>query len=80
MKKLKKISLGDLAMQALTAAVAKVVEAHRRTGQPLAVWRDGKVVWIPAAKLARRRNQPPQRAIRPSQKLASGHRRNPPIR
>lgn len=35
-------------MQALAEAVAKVVEDHRRRAKPLAVWRDGKAVWIPA--------------------------------
>jgi hypothetical protein len=28
--------------------VAKVVEDHRRRGKPLAVWRNGKAVWISA--------------------------------
>ena len=39
-------------MQALTEAVAKVVEDHRRRGKPLAVWRDGKAVWISAEEAA----------------------------
>ncbi len=37
-------------MRALTEAVAEVVEDHRRRGRPLAVWRDGKAVWIPATE------------------------------
>lgn len=37
-------------MQALAAAVAKVVDDHRRRSRPLAVWRDGKAVWIPATQ------------------------------
>lgn len=39
----------DLAQKALAAmrnAVAKVIEEHRRNNLPLAIWRDGKVVWI----------------------------------
>lgn len=48
MKKPKKSSLTEQAIQALTDAVAKVVEDHRRRGKPLAVWRDGKAVWISA--------------------------------
>jgi hypothetical protein len=47
MKKLTETSLTQKAMQALTNAVAKVVEDHRRQARPLAVWRDGKAVWIP---------------------------------
>jgi len=49
MKKSSKPSLTQQAMQALADAVAKVVEDHRRRAKPLAVWRNGKAVWIPAA-------------------------------
>ncbi len=31
---------------AMNAAVREVVLRHRQLGLPLAVWRDGKVVWI----------------------------------
>jgi hypothetical protein len=48
MKKPNAPSLTQQAMQALTDAVAKVVADHRQRGRPLAVWRDGKAVWIPA--------------------------------
>jgi hypothetical protein len=48
MKKRRKLSMSEMALQALREAVAKVVEDHRRRGVPLAVWRDGKAVWIPA--------------------------------
>lgn len=50
MKKGTKTSLTQQAIRALTDAVAKVVEDHRRHGRPLAVWRDGKAVWIPATE------------------------------
>jgi hypothetical protein len=50
MKKSNKLSLTQQAMQALADAVAKVVEDHRRRARPLAVWRDGKAVWIPATE------------------------------
>jgi len=50
MKKSSKPTLTQLAMQALADAVAKVVEDHRRRARPLAVWRDGKAVWIPATE------------------------------
>ena len=52
MKKSSKPSLTQQAMKALTDAVAKVVEDHRRRAKPLAVWRDGKAVWIPATEAA----------------------------
>ncbi len=45
-------------MQALTEAVAKAVEEHRRRGIPLAVWRDGKAVSIPAAEAGALRETP----------------------
>jgi len=43
------LSLTQKAMQALTEAVAKVVEDHRKRGIPLAIWRNGRAVSIPAA-------------------------------
>ncbi len=39
------------AEQALKKAVRKVVIEHKQTGDPLVVWRDGKVVHIPASRL-----------------------------
>lgn len=50
MKKSSKSSLTQMAMQALADAVAKVVEDHRRRAKPLAVWRDGKAIWISATE------------------------------
>ncbi len=52
MKKNLKSSLTGKALAALTHAVAKAVEEHRRRGIPLAIWRDGKAVSIPAAETA----------------------------
>lgn len=51
MKKLMESSLTQQAMRALTDAVAKVVEDRRRRAKPLAVWRNGKAVWVPATEL-----------------------------
>ena|SRR2546421_2405524 len=48
MKKRTESSLTQEAMQALSDAVAKVVEDHRKRGRPLAVWREGKAVWVPS--------------------------------
>jgi len=58
MKKRTKLSLTQKTMQALAHAVAKVVEDHRRRAKPLAVWRDGKAVWISATEAALLRERP----------------------
>jgi len=47
----KNMSLGDMADEALRKAVAGVVEKHRKSGEPLAIWRDGKVVRVSADQL-----------------------------
>lgn len=47
----KKFSLQDKAFLALKEAVREVIERHRQTGRPLAVWQNGKVVWLPASQL-----------------------------
>ena len=39
------------AEQAMREAVYKVVKEHRKTGVPLAVWKNGKVVRVPAKKI-----------------------------
>ncbi|MBI1976060.1 MAG: hypothetical protein HYS56_00955 [Candidatus Omnitrophica bacterium] len=39
------------AEQALKKAVRKVIIEHKQTGDPLVVWRDGKIVHIPASRL-----------------------------
>jgi hypothetical protein len=63
MKKSTQSSLTQKAMQALTDAVGKVVEDHRRRGMPLAVWRDGKAVSISASEAGALRESPrPYRA------------------
>jgi len=42
----KRISLQDKAEAALKKAVRGVVERHKKTGRPLAVWKNGKTVHI----------------------------------
>ena len=42
----KRMSLQDKAELALKRAVREVVERHKKTGRPLAVWQNGKVVRI----------------------------------
>lgn len=51
-----KLPLADRGLLALKAAVEKVVEEHAREGLPLYVWRDGKVVAVPAKELAKNHN------------------------
>jgi len=46
-------ALSSKAEKALRRAVRRVVEEHRRTGQPVVIWRAGKVVRIPANRLLR---------------------------
>ena len=58
MKKHSSSSLTQKAMQALTEAVAKAVEDHRRHGIPLAVWRDGRAVSISPTEAAILRETP----------------------
>lgn len=40
---------------ALKKAVQKVVAEHKRTGEPLIVWKNGKVARISAAQASRKR-------------------------
>ena len=40
------MTLHDKAEIALKEAVKEVVEQHKKSGRPLAVWKDGKVVKI----------------------------------
>ena len=58
MKKRNQSSLTQKALQALTKAVAKAVEDHRRRGIPLAVWRNGRAVSIPAEQAGALRETP----------------------
>ena len=47
----KRMSLQDKAEAALKKAVRGVVERHKKTGRPLAVWEDGKTVRISPNKI-----------------------------
>ncbi|MCY3021274.1 MAG: hypothetical protein NTW87_19850 [Planctomycetota bacterium] len=52
---------GTLIDKAIATAVREALLQHKRAGNPVAEWRDGKVVWVPPeqivvdAKAARRR-------------------------
>jgi hypothetical protein len=50
------LPLFERATMALEAAVEKVIEEHAREGLPLYIWRDGKVVAVPADELRASRN------------------------
>ncbi len=38
-------------LRAVNRAIRKAVEMHRRAGNPIAIWEDGRVVWIPAEEI-----------------------------
>lgn len=48
------LPLLDRAQMAMKAAIEKVIEEHAREGLPLYLWRDGKVVAVPAEELKRK--------------------------
>ena len=50
----KRRSLQDKAEMALREAIKEVIERHIKTGRPLAVWKNGKVVRISPAKVTPR--------------------------
>ena len=45
------MSMTFRAEEALKKAVARAIADHKRTGDPIVVWRDGKVVKIPAEQI-----------------------------
>ncbi|MBF0384780.1 MAG: hypothetical protein HQL27_02800 [Candidatus Omnitrophica bacterium] len=47
----KKMSLHEKAEAALKKAVKEVVDKHKKTGRPLAVWENGKTVLISPDRL-----------------------------
>lgn len=59
MKKSKKTPflLAYKAEEALRKAVAEAIAGHRRNGVPIAIWRNGKVVRIPADQIEVREPQ-----------------------
>ena len=46
-------SLSVKAEKAMKRAFRQVLEEHKRLGRPVAIWRSGKVVRIPADRLLR---------------------------
>ena len=45
------LTLTEKAERAIKEATAEAIETHRRLGQPIAILRDGEVVWIPASEI-----------------------------
>jgi hypothetical protein len=41
----------NLALHAMRQGVREALARHRKLGNPVAVWRDGRVVWIPADEI-----------------------------
>ncbi len=50
-KDLSDIPIGIRAEEALKKAVADTIADHKRTGDPIVIWRDGKVVKVPADQI-----------------------------
>ena len=50
-KDLKYLPLEIKAEMALKEAVAEAIAEHKRRGSPIVIWRDGKVVWVPAEEI-----------------------------
>jgi hypothetical protein len=41
----------EMIEKVLRRAVAHALLMHKRAGNPIATWKDGKVVWIPAEEI-----------------------------
>jgi hypothetical protein len=51
-KDVRSIMLDGTAIQrALRESWLKAMDRHKRLGNPIVVWRDGKIVWIPAEEI-----------------------------
>jgi hypothetical protein len=56
---------GTLIDRALAAATRDAIRRHKQAGVPMAVWRNGKTVWVDAADL-----EPKPRNARPKRRRA----------
>jgi hypothetical protein len=67
-KKRAEVPLEKLAERALKEAVAEAIAEHKRAGHSIAVWRNGKVVHIPADQIEVRERpakyKPPPKKIK----------------
>ena len=56
-KNLTDIPIGVRAEEALKKAVADTIADHKRSGDPIVIWRNGKTVKIPADQIELRENE-----------------------
>ena len=56
-KQLSDIPIGIRAEKALKKAVADAIADHKRSGNSIVIWRDGRVVKIPADQIEIREDQ-----------------------
>jgi hypothetical protein len=54
--------------EALRLAVRDAIRKHKRHNVPLAIWRDGRVVWVPAEELLAQRRAKTARKEKPATK------------
>ena len=54
-------SINMKALKALKEAVAETIRDHARTGDPMVIWRNGKVTWVPAHQLLPKKRMSPPR-------------------
>ncbi|MCX5832790.1 MAG: hypothetical protein NT140_13070 [Deltaproteobacteria bacterium] len=50
-KDIRDLPLKVKAEMALKEAVAEAIAEHKRQGNPIAVWRNGKAVWVPPEEI-----------------------------
>lgn len=50
----KRLTMQEKAFKALKEAVREVVEHHKETGRPLAVWQNGRVAMVSASHILRK--------------------------
>ena len=62
-KKLSDKAMAFRAEEALKKAVARPIADHKRTGDPIVIWRDGKVVKIPANQIEIREPEAEYKAL-----------------
>ena len=50
----KRLSLQDKAFIALKKAVREVIEHHKKTGRPLAIWQNNRVAMVSPHRISRK--------------------------
>ena len=59
-------------VKALKEAVAETIRDHARTGDPVVIWRNGKVTWVPAHQLLSKKRMSPPRYDKVSDTVSIG--------